>query len=298
MVKVKTKIGFPKALLQYHKYNTLFKTFFEQLGIEVVYSDDTNKKIVEESLTIAEDEVCFGCKLIYGSSLNLKGKCDKVFIARLVSLTKDTFTCPRFMILPELVKLQTGLEVLNICINRRKYPLLPSFIALGLKLGKTPIRTIRAYNKALTKYNKEIKEIKQKRDKMLKEDKLKIALIGHPYLLYDKYINLNIFDRLKDTNIFTPKMADDVENIPDTYWSEEKELLNAAYYFMDNVDGIILLTSFLCGTGSLMNEFTISKAKECKVPLIQLILDENVTETMLDTRISAFINMIKRKCNT
>jgi predicted nucleotide-binding protein (sugar kinase/HSP70/actin superfamily) len=90
-------------------------------------------------------------------------------------------------------------------------------------------------------------------------------------------------------------MADEVKELPATYWSEERELLNAAYYFIDKVDGILLLTSFLCGTGSLINEFIFSRAKECKVPIMQLIVDENTTETMIDTRIQAFLNMIWRK---
>lgn len=289
------RIGLPKILLQYYKYGILCETFLKELKIDYIYSDCTNKKIVEDSLKVAQDEICIPVKLIYGHSLNLKGKCDKILVSRMISLKSNTITCPRFRILPELVSIQTDMEVLKLNINIQKYPLFFSFFTFGLKLRKNPISVVLAYYKAFKKYNKEIQELKEKRERFLKEEKIKIALIGHPYLIYDKFISLDILERLKDFNVFVSEMADEVNELPATYWSEERELLNAAYYFVDKVDGIVLLTSFLCGTGSLINEFIFSRAKECKVPIMQLIVDENTTETMVDTRIEAFLNMIWRK---
>ena len=289
------RIGLPKILLQYYKYGILCETFLKELKIDYIYSDCTNKKIVEDSLKVAQDEICIPVKLIYGHSLNLKGKCDKILVSRMISLKPNTITCPRLRILPELVSIQTEMEVLKPNINIQKYPLFFSFFTFGLKLRKNPISVVLAYYKAFKKYNKEIQELKEKRERFLKEEKIKIALIGHPYLIYDKFISLDILERLKDVNVFVSEMADEVKELPATYWSEERELLNAAYYFIDKVDGILLLTSFLCGTGSLINEFIFSRAKECKVPIMQLIVDENTTETMVDTRIQAFLNMIWRK---
>jgi predicted nucleotide-binding protein (sugar kinase/HSP70/actin superfamily) len=289
------RIGFPKILLQYYKYGILCETFLKELKIDYIYSDCTNKKIVEDSLKVAQDEICIPVKLIYGHSLNLKGKCDKILVSRIISLKPNTITCPRLRILPELVSIQTEMEVLKLNINIQKYPLFFSFFTFGLKLRKNPISVVLAYYKAFKKYNKEIQELKEKRERFLKEEKIKIALIGHSYLIYDKFISLDILGRLKDVNVFVSEMADEVKELPATYWSEERELLNAAYYFIDKVDGIVLLTSFLCGTGSLINEFIFSRAKECKVPIMQLIVDENTTETMVDTRIQAFLNMIWRK---
>jgi predicted nucleotide-binding protein (sugar kinase/HSP70/actin superfamily) len=289
------RIGLPKILLQYYKYGILCETFLKELKIDYIYSDCTNKKIVEDSLKVAQDEICIPVKLIYGHSLNLKGKCDKILVSRMISLKPNTITCPRLRILPELVSIQTEMEVLKLNINIQKYPLFFSFFTFGLKLRKNPISVVLAYYKAFKKYNKEIQELKEKRERFLKEEKIKIALIGHSYLIYDKFISLDILGRLKDVNVFVSEMADEVKELPATYWSEERELLNAAYYFIDKVDGILLLTSFLCGTGSLINEFIFSRAKECKVPIMQLIVDENTTETMVDTRIQAFLNMIWRK---
>lgn len=289
------KIGLPRILLQYHKFNVLFEIFLKELNVDYIYSDETNKKIMEDSLRIAEDEICIPCKLAHGHSLNLKDKCDKILIARIVSLKPRTFTCPKFMLLPELMSL-SNLDVMKININLRKYPFFLSFLFLGLKLDKNIIKIINAYNKAINSYKNHIKNLKEKRDALLKEDKLKIAVLGHPYLLYDKYLNLDILNkRLEDVNIFTLEMADEVENLPNVYWSEEREVLNSAYYFVNKVDGIILLTSFLCGTESLIQEFIFSKAKECKTPCLNLIIDENMSEIMLETRINAFLNMIKRK---
>lgn len=39
------KIGIPKGLL-YYRYETLWKTFFSELGIDYIVSPDTNKEIM------------------------------------------------------------------------------------------------------------------------------------------------------------------------------------------------------------------------------------------------------------
>ena len=47
---MKTKIGIPKALL-YHRYKTLWKTFFERLDCEIVESSDTTKETIDRAFT-------------------------------------------------------------------------------------------------------------------------------------------------------------------------------------------------------------------------------------------------------
>ena len=42
-------IGIPKSLL-YHRYNTLWESFFEYLDIDTITSPSTNKEILEEGI--------------------------------------------------------------------------------------------------------------------------------------------------------------------------------------------------------------------------------------------------------
>ncbi|MHA1830764.1 MAG: acyl-CoA dehydratase activase-related protein, partial [Candidatus Helarchaeota archaeon] len=46
MIVIKKRIGIPRSLL-YYKYFPLWKTFLEELGVEIVLSDRTNSKIID-----------------------------------------------------------------------------------------------------------------------------------------------------------------------------------------------------------------------------------------------------------
>lgn len=95
-ITVPLKVGIPRALLYYYYY-PLWRTFFTELGAEVVLSQPSNKGILEAGLQKAVDEVCFPVKLAYGHVLDLADKADLIFLPRLVSVAKREYVCPKFM---------------------------------------------------------------------------------------------------------------------------------------------------------------------------------------------------------
>jgi len=97
------RVGIAASLLYYH-YFYLWKTFFEELGLEVVVSSPTNKKIVENGVKKAVDDICLPVKLTFGHVMDLAGRVDYLFIPRLVSLEPDAFTCPKIIGLPDMIK--------------------------------------------------------------------------------------------------------------------------------------------------------------------------------------------------
>lgn len=114
------KIGFPRALY-YFDYFPFWAGFFRHLNIEVVTSPPTQRRIMELGLKNANDETCLPLKLLAGHIQSLRGV-DWIFLPRMVSVETDTYTCPKFLGIPESVlsAVPEGIPVLSVTLNWRK----------------------------------------------------------------------------------------------------------------------------------------------------------------------------------
>ena len=88
-------VGIPRGLL-YHRFETLWKTYFEELGIKIVVSPPTNREILEGGAALAIDETCLSAKIYLGHVQTLIGKCDYIFIPRYSNLGRQEAFCTRF----------------------------------------------------------------------------------------------------------------------------------------------------------------------------------------------------------
>jgi len=136
--------------------------------------------------------------------------------------------------------------------------------------------------------------------------KRNIALVGHPYNLYDTFINMNIVKKLNKlgVGVITEEYVDE-EQIK----AEAKTLFKRPFWtFATNsygfttsiaknneLDGAIYISSFACGIDSVVLELINEKIGD--FPLLVLKVDEHTGEGGLDTRIEAFIDMIERRSN-
>ena len=73
-----------------------------------------------------------------------------------------------------------------------------------------------------------------------------------------------------------------------------KKLLNALDYYIDKVNGIILLTAFPCGNDCLVNELILRKIN---TPIVNIVVDEVNSEVGLITRLESFIDIINEGDN-
>lgn len=133
----------------------------------------------------------------------------------------------------------------------------------------------------------------------------KIGLIGHPYLIYDQYINMNICRKLKASGyeVVYPENSsmEEVDAACARYpkklfWSYGKRLLGSGLSMMDErrVHGLILITSFACGIDAFIDELLVrANNREYLLPLITITLDEHTGEAGFDTRLEAFIDMME-----
>ncbi|MGI6487979.1 MAG: hypothetical protein GX964_04590 [Syntrophomonadaceae bacterium] len=99
-------IGIPRGLFFYYYY-PLWRTFFEKLGVQVVVSAPTNRRIVDQGLLTAVNEACLPVKVYYGHVLDLCHRgVDYIFAPRLVSVEYRGYICPKFMGIPDMLRAQ------------------------------------------------------------------------------------------------------------------------------------------------------------------------------------------------
>lgn len=318
------RVGIPRALL-YYRFYPLWKTFFTELGAEVIVSEPTTQEIFRKGLKKFVGDTCLPMKLVFGHVIALADKVDYLFIPRLVSIEKDTYLCPHFAGLPDVLRaLMPHLPpILDTHFNVRKKGItMRSIYEAGKRFDKNPARVYRAYQKAQEEYKKFLERI---RDEVTpqeaiqafdgeevspleeRKEKLNIALVGNPYTIYDPFSSLNIIQRLRKlgARIYTSEMIPD-ETIEERaralskriYWTFGKETVGAAFHFLDSkeIDGLIYIISFECGPDSLLKEIVDDKARKSKkVAYMSLVIDEHTGETGMDTRLEAFVEMIKRR---
>ena len=85
------KVGIPRGLF-YYQFYPLWRSFFEELGAEIVVSDNTSKKILDDGVKKCVDEACLPVKIFYGHVENLK---DRVVLAQAYKCLKK-YVCPKF----------------------------------------------------------------------------------------------------------------------------------------------------------------------------------------------------------
>ncbi|SKC81685.1 acyl-CoA dehydratase activase-related protein [Maledivibacter halophilus] len=318
------KVGIPRALL-YYEYCKLWISFFENLGTKVIISEKTNKEILDRGVKNTVDEACLPVKIYHGHVLNLKDKVDFIFTPRIVSVNKYEYICPKFCGLPEMIKYSVkGLpQFIDTTIDYRKSRknFNKTIMEIGNYITKDKNRIKFAFENALKKHNEYKSLIKkgllpidilkgENYEENINEGKEKVVLLGHPYNIYDSYSSMNIVEKLRKYNLSVvtcDTLDEDVINHKakelnkKMFWSFGRKILGTALYSIDDeeVCGIIYLSSFGCGLDSVIADVAERRIRRnSKKPFTMLTIDEHTGEAGLDTRIEAFVDMIKwRKKN-
>ena len=296
--KTKIKVGIPRAL-HFYRYFPFWKKLLEELNVELIISPPTNKKIVEEGVTHGFGELCIPVKIYYGQVLKLVHEhpdLDYIFVPRYVAEVKEAYFCPKFLSLPDVIKILPEVpKILNFEVNVKEFPIATSAIELGKELGKTQNQALNAYRQAqnyFDEYHKFLREgapvnhalrlVERNRPFTLPKKKhkgdLRFLLLGHSYNIFDTFINLDFQKKLRDQGVEVLT----IENLPESifkvpviinkrlrnYWKHEEEIMQSIRYFLtkgrDEIDGVIFLVSFACGPDSLISELIMPQTcKSC-----------------------------------
>ena len=292
-------IGIPRALFYYYNGDKYVR-FWQQVGFDVIVSPPTNRKIMEQGLKLSNTEFCVPVKVLCGHVWYLRDKVDYIFIPRILGGElhgRRRYGCPKFMGLPELVKNTVPdlppIIAVDVELDPRK--LRRAFVTTCKAMGVSKSRVVNALNILLEDEPNPTPRV---------EGDLILGVVGHPYLLYDEFLSLNLLGKLSDMGVTYVTSADIDHTILDTYikqdydvyWLYEREMIAAANYFATNrkFNGIIYCVSFGCGPSSVVSEF-MQRIIAKRIPLLMLVLDEHTTEIGLLTRIEAFCDMLKWK---
>ncbi len=324
------KIGFPRALF-YYDYFPFWAGFFNALDIEVVTSPPTNRRIMEQGLKRVSDDTCLPIKLLAGHIQALEN-IDAIFLPRMVSVEKNTYTCPKLLGIPEsiLSAVPPGIPVLTVTLNWRKSrrQVLKELQAFGLQLAKSRSDIRKAFTNgqewqkrslnlrgAGWDFEKSRHEIGSAAEGLIglpnnpsthhEPERLRMALVGHSYLTHDSYASLNLLGRLRkktEVELVQYVVQEEVDNHlsglrKKLFWNHAKRIYGAGHKFITDpkIDGVIYLSCFGCGTDSVVQGFLESYAREIHKPYMMLTLDEHSGEAGLVTRLEAFLDMVERR---
>ncbi len=321
------KVGIPRGLFYYY-YFPLWRDFFQYLGAEVIISQRTNKKILNHGVSLAVDEACLPVKLFYGHVVDLAGKVDLLFLPRLVSTAEKEYICPKFMGLPDMIKaahidLPALIEV-DFDLSRGKKAAKKAALTMGNYLTGNVLKIRKAWH--LAEFSQRQFELVQHKGMVAPEalelwnaendyprpennmaSRPKIGLLGHGYNIYDRYISMDIIQRLRKlgTQVVTAEnvpaavIETEARRLPKRlFWTLGKKQVGAAFHFLKRPDikGIIHVASFGCGPDSLVGELIERYIRRAKnVPFLFLTIDEQTGEAGIITRLEAFWDMIARR---
>ena len=317
-------IGIPRALL-YYQYYPMWKTFFEELGAEVVVSSPTTRTMLSSGSSRVVADTCLPVKIFLGHVISLAERCDYIFIPAIRSVKRKAYNCSKFLGLPDMTKAvvpeSPPILDIEIDINKGKRHLYQAIYRLGKRFTWSPFKVRRAslaawhayleYRQLMSSQGLTPPQAIAKMSGKLEPEAptsmpATIALIGHPYILYDEHISHRLIHRLEqaDNKVLTPEMltTEELESaiarlVGKAHWTYEDEVVGAGGHYLENrVDGVIGLMTFGCGPDSQMMDMVHRRAAKLgATTFMSLTLEEHTTEGGIVTRLEAFLDMINRR---
>ncbi len=313
----------------YYRFFPLWSAFFREMGCEVVTSDPMGRGLLGRQAIGYFEDSCFPMKLMVAHCLDLAKEVDFLFVPRLISIHRKYIMCPKFRGVPDIVKLATGnqAEVIDDSLDYRlgSDPWSGFSKAIGERLGLKPGQ-IRAASRAALSAQREFEGDLAKRVNGLPirdiftleiptpettswSGDLNIALIGHPYNIYDADVSKDVLGMVRKLGcqiaIADSLDGDEVDRrvsnlSKEIYWSSGREIVGAAFIFLrrNDIDGVVFLSSFKCGIDALLQEYVKRAFKahgESTIPFLTLSLDEHATVQGLATRLEAFVDICTQR---
>jgi len=320
------KIGIPRAISYYSNY-PFYYGFFTALGLDIVLSDKTTSKTINDGCRFVVSDTCLPVKVYVGHVINLLDKgCETIFIPSLQASAYKVNNCSKIRGLPEIIRnvINRPINIIDPEINKtegisfkdfcydfaKRFDITDAdYIEKAIKNGWEVYNNFHKMAKSGLSFNDALKnaiEGKQITKPIEVVRPLSVAIMAHGYNLFDERISLNLIKKLEKMgvksytalNVSREDAKKSIEVLGEIqYWANELELTGTAAYYMLNhkIDGIIALSAFGCGPDSLMVEEVQYHAKEKNIPMIHINIDEHTGEAGFVTRIEAFVDMLIRK---
>jgi len=303
------RVGIPRGLM-FAEYYPLYRTFFQQLGFQVVPSPPTNKEIVAKGINAVAGEPCFPIKVAHGHVAKLlEMGVDYLFVPGVCDVEqpnrnlRQSHTCPYVMSGPEVIaaalRLDRGQATLlrpRLFFKRGERHLRRAFRKVAAQLGKSPTeadRALRAGLAALRDFRGKVEARGQEILENLGAEQRAFVVVGRPYTTYDPAVNMDIGKKIQDLGIlaipqdFLPLDREDISDAwPNAYSRQiQKKLAAARLVAQDPRLRAVVLTYFACGPDSFANPFFRDEIGE---PCYVMQIDEHTADAGVITRMEAF----------
>ncbi len=323
------QIGIPRAISYYNNY-PFYYAFFKGLGVDVVLSDKTTSKTINDGTKFLVSDTCLPIKVFAGHVINLLEKgLDTIFIPSIQSVGYKINNCSKIRGLPEIIRnvidmpfkmieptldKTEGIGLRDFCaqiayqLEIYDEKLIDSAIKSGrdmynnfIQMAKSGLPYKAALNNAL------VGKFEKKKNEITKS--VSVAIMAHGYNLFDERISLNLIKKLEkmgvrvytSLNVSREEALDSIHELGEIqYWANELDLTGCAAHCLlsGKADGIIALSAFGCGPDSLMVDEIQYHAEKKNMPVLHLTIDEHTGEAGFVTRLEAFIDMLIRKKRT
>jgi predicted CoA-substrate-specific enzyme activase len=317
------KVGIPRSLYFYERF-PFWKSYFTELGIEIVLSEPTNRQVIKRGQEACIAEPCFPIVISHGHILDLfEKKVDYIFSPIIVNTEthfqqNESWFCPWGQTLPLVIKntfyQSNFVDKIVSPIIRFRDGLLSVQNALrsvarlfGVSI-KTNDRAVETAYQIYNRFRLELKRIGIDVLKALeKHHQDGIVIIGRAYNIYDKGVNLNVPTQLYDEyglNVipldFLPSEDEDISHIHNNmFWNYGRRILQAGQFVgrQKNLH-VIYFTNFKCGPDSYIKHFIHDAIK---APFLILQFDDHSNDAGIITRCEAYLesnNLLQVRSDT
>lgn len=305
-------LGMPRSM--YH-FNLLpfWSTYLRELGFKFIFSEKTNKPIVNKGVAATVAEPCFPIVVAHGHVQDLIDKqVDYIFQPNMINAEAEypqveSFYCPWgqtqpfvFQHTPQFkaywdriirptIRFREG-------ISRVQQSLQQTFKSFGIKRKLSDRAVLKAYQAQAEFDQKLLEKGRESLNLVYRKNSRAIILVGRPYNLYDRTISLNIPTKLREyygINIipidFLPLNGIEVMDLHDSmFWDFGMKILKAARFVNQQpLLDLIYITNFKCGPDSYIKHFVDEALNK---PFLVLQFDGHSNDAGIITRCEAYLD--------
>jgi predicted CoA-substrate-specific enzyme activase len=310
-------IGIPRALMVYYQQFPFWRTFFEELGFNVIVSRESDKELVNQSIEAMTTETCLPVELMHGHVIDLIDKgVDYIFIPFIVNAKEKegnptlNCNCPWVQTYPFMIKaaLKGRIDESRLLVptlhfrffERALVKEMTSYFNEKFGISSKVIKdAVYKADSVQTDFEKGLVEYGKKVLSDIPENCRPVVLLGRPYNSTDPHLNLALVDKLITQNVM-PIPVDMLDlsginifgNYRNMYWPNGQKIIAAAQLVAktDNLYAVYI-SNFRCGPDSFIWHYITEELKG--KPFLHLEVDEHSADAGMVTRIEAFLDSLK-----
>lgn len=295
-------------------YTEVFKLFLEGFGLNVESPVPITKRTINIGVKYTDELMCLPCKILLGNFIE---SIEKGATHIMTYTTEGGCRMSSYPILHRGVLKKLGYDVELIVMSPFKPLRFLKDIKKHLNPNVTVIQGIKSFFKAL----KEIKKI-EKEDQLKNKGDIKILITGEMYTLIENRINMDLIKKLRKLGVSvenplslsyfinhglkqmfkidfarkkTLRLAKEHLPFKKLGGHASESILNTLDAIQKNYDGVIHLFPFPCSPETVVTKLLDMISEKYNIPIIHLVFDEHTAEEGVNTRLEAFVDMIKMK---